>query len=373
MMNNVKQQGFTLIELMVALSLGLVILLALTSVYVTANNVAKQQSVTAQLDETARQVFRRLSNDFRQAGFVDIMDAPTKDGSAGNGSGGVNSPIGTRYAAGLLSNANQRIDKIYGKSDDFTAPLLVDPNQYSAIGYISNSRMMPVQGCDTAFPTSVAFPAGCSGADASSTSQGIRIAYQAVSVSGKSGLSLRSATQEVLDNTGIASDKGALDCTGSAIPDTANGFVVNQYELNDGNFRCAGNGGNTEPVVQGVEELTFRYLLTAAIPVDKGVSSSESGRYVADIRPAGEITKANVPLLWSAVVGVEVCLIVAADPPDGTQMASLRQAQNNQRPTCARKNDDTFEDNVAMAAGDNRLYRRAVRVFSIPNSLNVTR
>ncbi len=65
-----KQQGVTLIELMIAITIGLIIIAGVLQLYATSRNTQKVQDGVARLQENARYVFARLSQDLSQTGFI---------------------------------------------------------------------------------------------------------------------------------------------------------------------------------------------------------------------------------------------------------------------------------------------------------------
>ena len=66
-----KQRGLSLIELMIAMGLGVLLLLGLVTVFMTANQSSKRRSISENLDETARQVISRLEYDLH---YLDAME-----------------------------------------------------------------------------------------------------------------------------------------------------------------------------------------------------------------------------------------------------------------------------------------------------------
>ena len=66
-----RQQGISLLEVMISMLIGLILLIALVSLMITATNSSKQRATSELLDEQARQIFTRLENDLYRAGFVD--------------------------------------------------------------------------------------------------------------------------------------------------------------------------------------------------------------------------------------------------------------------------------------------------------------
>lgn len=63
------QQGVSLIELMIAMTLGLVLVIGITSVYLGAKRSVDNQAALATVQENARYAFEFLGNDVRMAGF----------------------------------------------------------------------------------------------------------------------------------------------------------------------------------------------------------------------------------------------------------------------------------------------------------------
>ena len=67
--------GFSLVELMVALVLGLVIMAGVLSIYVGMSQSVRTETAISRLQENARFGVEKLSNDVRQAGFTGCVTA----------------------------------------------------------------------------------------------------------------------------------------------------------------------------------------------------------------------------------------------------------------------------------------------------------
>jgi type IV pilus assembly protein PilW len=63
-------QGFSLIELMIAITLGLVLLLGVTQVFLSSKTVYNSQSTMSRVQETGRLAIDFLSKDIRMAGYM---------------------------------------------------------------------------------------------------------------------------------------------------------------------------------------------------------------------------------------------------------------------------------------------------------------
>lgn len=374
-----RQKGLSLIELMIAMGLGALLLLALATLFVTANDSSKRRSTSENLDEVARQVMERLSYDLHEAGYID----PFSNARAAKTSFDVEDP---------------NVLAIYARQKD---NLKGDLKQATPLGRFTEGKVVPLLGCDSDFSGSTSPSlkelATCSRSAPPSSRQSIQISYQTVAPDALKTMedkrpketasrSLALKTQEEASYSGAG-----RDCIGRKLGDKDD-LVVNRYSVRvessqsgkttrPGNFGCSSTApkGEWQSIVEGVEEMTFRYLITPPDNTPAGqtvdMKKSTSGREVTKYLSASAV--AAEELQWASVVGVEVCLIVSADPMDGTGEASLAATQPK-IPTCLRKGGATatnanalFEDDIARPKGNTRFYRRYVQVISMPNSLYI--
>ncbi len=375
-----KQKGFTLLELMIALSIGVLLLLGLTSIYMVAHNTNSQNRVLTSNDETARQVFRIMAHDLSQAGFVDALDSPssalTEFPSYGSESCDA-APVGTRYGKYIVDVAQNSIADIYLRYNDGTPDVFLTP-----IGRTSCGAMLPVLGCGAAagfeavptiFDNTLSV---CDENSSNDTQQAIEIAYQALAVGGHGDSNLAQ----------IGANSTITDCSGTGVLTSQNGFVVNQYYIADDdgepNLWCRSNMDESPPnttataLVPGVQEMMFRYVITLGeADEDMEIGESESGVMLVGYQTAAELyttaAAADTNLDWAAVVGVEICVVVSSPLLDGTTALQMANAQGTKRPTCARNNDGTYAVDVDKTDSD-RFYQRFSRVFRLPNALYAT-
>lgn len=358
-----RQQGITLLELMISLAIGLLLLLALASLMVTANNSAKQRSTSELLDEQARQVFYRLENDLYKAGFVD--------------------PFMSEATLIQAFNTNNReIAAGYTRQQSNIANV----NQASLLGRVSQGTTLPLMGFDHTTAAG-ALPAGMT---CTAERQCLQIAYQAIAGDAVVG-NFSSVATEVQEQNSLS---GAfVGCNGVQANATFP-ILVNRYQLsvvageNHTNLSCigerrdfAGNSGGDgqglQPAVVGVDQLVFRYLITphdttesAATP---NLGTTASGRSVTAYQNVAGVLA--TPLQWAGVLGVEACVVVAAEPLDGGREADIPGVQPI-IPSCLRE-DNEITANAPWAAdrprpeGDMRLYRRYVRTILMPNSVHL--
>lgn len=357
------QRGFSLLELMVSLAIGLILLMALSSLMITANNSAKQRSTSELLDEQARQVFTRFEEDLYRAGFVDAF---------------------TNQDTLLRAFNTNNKETIAGYTRQIAN--ISNPALATLLGRNTNGLILPLQGFDA--PASAP-----SGMNCTASQQCLQIAYQAVASAANVGFSsLATVAQE--DNSISGARVGCNGLQASA----THPILISSYQLQvagagetRSSLYCASNrrdfsnndgGGNTgtgmQPVVLGIEQLVFRYLVTpedtTAETAAPNLDTTISGRGVRQYLNAAGVRA--TPLQWAGVVGVEVCVVVAAEPLDGGREIDIPSVQPNV-PSCVRANNNATSADVswvadtARVAGDMRLHRRYVRTIMLPNALHL--
>lgn len=77
-----QSAGFGLIELMVALTLGLVILLGVTQIFVAAKNTYVTQNASAAMQEDARYALSKMVQEIRMTGMFGCISTVTPDATA---------------------------------------------------------------------------------------------------------------------------------------------------------------------------------------------------------------------------------------------------------------------------------------------------
>lgn len=392
-----KQAGISLLEMMISLSLGLILLAGLISVYLVANRASGQASFLAQMDQSANDIFYLLGEDAKRAGFVDVTDTPsvsftspgdekecfTERGryfkSLNNLTDG--SPVEDIYKRRLPENSSSRLlgANAVRLTNRFMTPL----------GFVSCGNMQPVIGCGdgeqlsgdpSAKIDSALSCVSASGAedDNDANRQQIQFAYQGADASISSGI------LPYLPDTAVHPDTAVVDCAGNQLSDideagkTQNGFIVNRYYLAEDEkanhasaFTCKGNAGNAAALVDGVQELTFRYALSAV--TEASSTENTTGRVVTKYADADELNgeaNADDSFGWAQVVGVDVCFVLSAPIPNTAGMRALANVQGNTRPTCERKADGSFEGKVSKTEAEhNRYFKRYDKVIALPNML----
>lgn len=107
-----NQRGFTIVELMVAMLIGLILILAVSKAYLSGLNTQRAQTDVTRLNETARFAFDLLAREARKAGFRNTWQLGSTAGNfcSGNATGSL--------LAGL--NVNSLTQTINPNATDFS-------------------------------------------------------------------------------------------------------------------------------------------------------------------------------------------------------------------------------------------------------------
>lgn len=390
-----KQKGVSLLEMLIAMGIGLLLIMALAILMTTSNKSSAERTLTEMMDESARQVFAKIGYDITMAGYVDtFVDKERVENS-------------------LLGE--DKIVARFGKfSDEKLSELSIsganweNANRYSLLGYLSNNKVIPVFGCGTKLNDDGTCPN-----PNPTTQQSIRLSHEVIrpEIGGAtpppfpSLSSLRQEKDSRSDATGSCNGEALLDnnsaSTYSVIANTY--FLKKPTNEKDTGLSCysarwqlkkptedavpekAPNlaANQNAPAVSNIDQMVFRYLVTSANGENKIEIKNETGaaRNTKSYLQPNSVQDANKnPLGWSAVTGVEVCLVVAMEQTSDAAKSSkiiddLAQVQPI-IPSCLRKNNgeesySEFQDGTARSSGDNKFYRRYVRTFSISNNLNL--
>lgn len=410
--NNKKlrhQSGITLMELIISMTIGLILLMALASLMVTANRTANQRTVAEQADETARQVFSRLEHALLMANYVDPFEHstdPSNDRVSAFLDAGSNSSLPNLYAKRTVLNPTPAGANPPGTTTPGTTPPTTPntdiPPHYGAISRLTGAAIPGVLGChdlmvDGRCPTDTEIK----------TKQTLMTTHEVTRFGSTAAYaSLTNSSQEEGMETGAlyacsGTDNTASIPAGHSLMSTVFTIKVNNdpnFGTNHNNLYCYGVRsrpnrqasspadldpiiGQDQPTVDGVEEMMFRYLVTEAntsteTEFSKAVGAdTKAGRNVkAYLQPTQVHGNPLNPLGWDAVVAVEACIIVAVEANDQSRNAQIQNFQNK-IPTCKRVGDgqspwSAFEE-ADRPENDHRLYRRYTRIFQVPNNMNI--
>lgn len=340
-----NQRGFSLVEILISITIGLVILGAIGVVYVSSSNINRQKEDLAEVNEPIKIINNLLKYNVAQAGYVDIFDGPAAD---------------SLQASNLFYPGNAGMLNIFMRNP---ATIVGTPLSQVVPG------LLPVFGCDGAMDGSpnalatTAPPVSLTCGTASATKNTVQFAYQAITMGG-SGIGSLAASS--------ATTGEGLDCLQQPLPGTST-VVVNRFSVvaNSGDgvneLYCEGSGDTIrQPIARGVEEMVVRYQM--AQPGSSGATvtaGSGKAQYLTATQVAADSVK------WAGVTGVEICIIVATPQTKGAAARGTVQLQPT-RPTCTRDSSGAFDANIARESTDLRLWKRSTFTYTVRNAIFAT-
>jgi type IV pilus assembly protein PilW len=268
-----RMQGRTLVELMIAITLGMILTVALIAVYLSTATSSRQATAISRMNEDAAVALSLISAQLRMAGF----SIPRK---------------GVSPASALVGGVKT------------SAP---DRNFIGA----------GIRACDQGFTNSTAAFKDLSCATASSGAAAFSVRFEGADAGGTD--SFRFLLPPNIDCLGQSIDAGetTVGALGDAYPLVESRFwVAANPTSGTSDLSCAGNGSTNaftgKPLVQNVQDMRLRFGIA------KDGQSSEVVQYIneaADVDKLGGTAEQN----WSRVVTVRLCLLMrsaAASPAD---------------------------------------------------------
>jgi type IV pilus assembly protein PilW len=331
-LRNRRQQGFSLIELLVALGINLVIVIAASYLYLGTSDAKRVLSQQQALNENGQYALDLIGRDIVNAGFYPAVRSTNP--LAGSTTVGVvrvqpdgytNVVAGTpaAYNSGVFGCAGQTFNTATDVCGAHTSAAVTADT--IVINYFTNDAM----GAD------VGQGFDCTRAD----------------VAGATENSARK------DNTAGLVPKAPLFVSNRYTLATTT-FSIENQTIGTFSLTCNGNRGLAyQPSIAGIEQLQFRYGVFT-----DSTTLQPSRFYAADAMAAlGSINVGGVSKdAWARVVAVEVCLVAR-----GLQASKLRGASNAILPyvNCA-GTSVTPTDTLAR-----RTYRK---IFALRNNLTQT-
>lgn len=349
-----RQVGFSLIELMVSIAIGLVIMIAIGVVYVNSSNINRQKEDLADINEPIKVVTNLLKYNISVAGYIDPFDGATADNLQG---------------ATLFTPGSAALQNVYARSATVATSISVavtTPLEQFFGG------LRPVFGCDGAMnstPNALANAATplsltCS-ATVTATSNSLQLAYQAIAATA-AGVPLASVS------SANATTGEGRDCLQQSLPTgtttPAGSFIViNRFYIaanssdSVNELYCAGSGNATpQPIARGVEEFVVRYQMAPGAAAGATAAGNSKTQF---------LTATQVGNNWPNVVAIEVCMVTATVPSRGAAAIGTAELQTT-RPTCERQTAvDAFKSNISRTAGDARLWKRSTFTYTVRNAV----
>lgn len=292
-------RGFSLIELLVSIAIGLIIMIASMSAYLGSSTAGKVSEAQSRMNEDAQAALGILTQHIRMAG--NNPDQPNRVDNLNPSLSSIRNPVYgvTTFATGTYTTSN-----------------------------------FSIRGCDSNFTNTNA--AGvtldtltCVAGATSTTADSIAISYEADPF-----------------NTERTTTGFATDCLGSALPiintilptvvaGTSTNAAVT-YTVADNRFYigtstdiivptlyCKGNSSVAQPLVENVEDMQFSYgtVSTATTATTANVAGYLPAASVANIAVVALPTEAE---RWAKVVTVRICIVVRSETPTAPDSASAQ-------------------------------------------------
>lgn len=282
----IRARGFSLVELMVAMTIGLFLTAAIGSLYVSNIFAFRAQDDDSRLQETVRAALDTLGYHIRLAGFVDVAT--------------------DQAAITILMNPGNVtfFKKQASTTDDLLSKFFSPASQYKT----GTDYIHAVAGCEGLFSSTSStpfstFPWGCTTTGSSSITLSYQVQPSSVASPGtvRTSVAYQDGLGAYNAATGAGGDCGGNDVNGaSASP--AGPLAINRFYVDATTKRlmCLGNGDPThpKPIAEGVEDMRILY---GVIPTTLSTSSPN------DAFVARYVTGPNVSA-WSNVLSVRVCL-----------------------------------------------------------------
>ncbi len=169
-----RMLGLSLVELMVALTIGLIILTAVSSLFVSSKQTYTTQDSLARLQENARFAMQFLIKDIRLAGYfgcLDNVDASTTNISLNGGTTFFNNAFfpteGIENATGTWSRSGSALPTGMKTGTDAIVVRLADESAATNVspGMMNGSSTLNVDSASPFAVNDVAVVADCKGAD----------------------------------------------------------------------------------------------------------------------------------------------------------------------------------------------------------------
>jgi type IV pilus assembly protein PilW len=254
------QSGFSLVELLIAMAIGLVMLGAILSIYMGTTVAGRQSDTVSRMGEDAAIALETMARHIRMAGY--------------------SKPIlmAARNSATVEGQMAQIAD--------------------------SNFTGAGLKGCDGGFSSTNDDWGSLACTDSDTQPDDIAVRYEGDSF-----------------NTEAAGGNSASDCLSQGVASTTNSAITGsaQYALVESRFfvsdnkelSCAGNGNaalTAQPLVSGVEFMRVRY----------GLASDNTEGQVIRFATASEINAltGNADQKWGRVIAVRICLQMVSPSED---------------------------------------------------------
>lgn len=301
---NNRQRGVTLIELLISMTIGMIIMVAVIGAYLGVSGASRSAEAIGRMNEDGQAALTILTQQLRMSGVN-----PSQ-------------PDRNSVSLGLSARGN-------------TVPL-----------HNSVTNAFAIRGCDLKFSdvTSAASTAAltCGHGAASTGPDSISIAYEADrynTVPTSAGVATDCMGSGIASSSANYLKSDGLTAVTATIYEAENRFYIgtSTYVTNP-TLYCKGNAtANAQPLVENIEDLQFTYgtanTATTTSPIYTTVTPTFTTTLVLGYLSAYEVenTVASMPsgvgataARWNSVKTVRICVLVRSESPVADSIASAR-------------------------------------------------
>ena len=335
-----RQSGRSIIEVMIAVTIGLIVLTATIGAFIATQSTSRQTSGIARLTQDGSYALELIGQKIRSAGFGEIKS----------------SIAGAAFARRLSLMTLHGCDGAYDQGGAalpgaaFTAPGTATP---CAAPILINGM-----GSDAIAMSETVEPSNCPPGGTTPPPVASAVTFQApfgADVLGQcvhaqelpNGIALSQVTHRFYVATSPSTGRAAL-------------YVASTSQLRPPNFTFYAGvvpSAGTAPLIDGVEQLRIMYLVS-------NQNTGEGTQYMNATAVAAGDPDINLADYWARVVGVRVCVLVSTE--DVAIAQAVAGAAGGAAPT-AGQNAFTDCDGVRRGAADTRLRRTSTGLYLMRN------
>ena len=287
-------KGFSLIELMISLAIGLIMMVVVFSAYLGASAAGRIAEAQGRMNEDAQTALTVLTQQLRMAG-----NNPTQpDRTEKSRRNPAYNPYDAATFVNIPATASPSSFSIRGCSKNFSnitsatrLDALVCPN---GTGYSANSIAVSYEAdAFNSIQTDPGIPADCLGAALTST----QVNFPAENPSGPYFYS-------------VAENRFYIDVSTANVP----------------SLYCKGNGQNSlaQPLVENIEDLQLTYGVVKALTAAADLKTASISGYLQANEFMAKIALPDDAARWAQVVAVRICIVARSEAKVATDLASAR-------------------------------------------------
>lgn len=286
------QQGFSLLELMVALVIGLIISFATLNMFNSTTSALNGQDVNGKIQEDGSFALQVMSRYIRNAGYVDWTGSPRLQ----------------QLMTSQIPNSSFRLSTASAQ-DVLTSAAATGVLGSDSVGITT------IHGCPGAYvqPTQLSSKVCVAATTPASVLHSITLATQVRQSEDTTGVSNLPSSFLSVPTAASTIYSDASDCSGgdtySSTASPKGAVAVNRFSLDlaTRTIQCTGNSNPnvSTPLAQNIEQLVFKYGQAQPMAPASAAADSYSGDSTL-----GAFSVADTTTVWPLVTTVEICVLV---------------------------------------------------------------